>query len=226
MHESPIKLMIVDDHQLFIDGIKAILRWSKDIEIVGEALSGEETLKQLSEFHQLPDVLITDISMPGMKGDELVEKITANFPSIKILALSMHNDINTIDRMIAAGVKGYILKNTGRKELIIAINTIFNNENFYSEEVKAEMVGKYIRTTKPASENQNKTNPGADVFLSRRERQIIKLILEGKSNSDIGEELRLSVHTITSHRKNFYSKLNVSNTAQLIDFIKVNNMIL
>jgi DNA-binding NarL/FixJ family response regulator len=223
MEQFPIKLMIVDDHQLFIDGIKAILRLSPEINVIAEALNGEDALTALKSMNVLPDVLISDISMPGMKGDEMASHIAQLYPEIRILVLSMHNDIHNIDRMIGVGVRGYILKNTGRNELIDAINKISNGENYYSEEVKSEMVGKYFRKVKEPIPTPN-IHSKLEVFLSRRERQIVKFIIDGFSNGEIAESFGLSIHTITSHRKNIYSKLKVNNTAQLIECIRINNI--
>lgn len=216
-----IKLLIVDDHQMFIDGLKAILRHFTNITVIGEALSGEDALVFLDSSE--PDVIITDISMPGMKGDELAKKVSELYPNIRILALSMHNDIAIIDKMIKAGVKGYILKNTGRKELIEAVNAVSRGETFYSTEVKEEMLKKYVSKTQNFMPSKHFSKYKI-VNFTRREKQLIKFLIEGLSNADIAENLRLSVNTVKSHRKNIYSKTNVNNTASLIEYLSENKI--
>lgn len=216
-----IKLLIVDDHQMFIDGLKAILRHFTNITVIGEALSGEDALVFLDSSE--PDVIITDISMPGMKGDELAKKVNELYPNIRILALSMHNDIAIIDKMIKAGVKGYILKNTGRKELIEAVNAVSRGETFYSTEVKEEMLKKYVSKTQNFVPSKHFSKYKV-VNFTRREKQLIKFLIEGLSNADIAENLRLSVNTVKSHRKNIYSKTNVNNTASLIEYLSENKI--
>lgn len=221
MQNNQIRLMLVDDHQMFIDGLKAILRFSQEIKVVGEALNGKDALELIPTI--MPDVMITDISMPGMTGDELARAVSKDFPSVKILALSMHDDIVNIDKMVQAGITGYILKNTGRIELIEAIKKVSNNEKFYSKTVQEAMLNKYVIE----SQSQNITNNeyvSSGIFLSFREKQIIKLIVKGYSSSEIADELGLSIHTISSHRKNIYTKLKVTNMAQLIDYINKNKV--
>lgn len=219
MTDKLIKVFIVDDHQLFIDGLKAILKSFKDMKVVGEALNGEDCLQQLKQ--KSVDVLVTDISMPIMSGNELAYQVKRNYPDIKVLALSMHNNIESIDAMMKAGASGYILKNTGRKELKEAIFEIYKGGNYYGPLVKEAMVNNYVSPVKnmvkkPAKEKR--------FFLTSREKEVVSLIIHGMSNTEIAEELMLSIHTIIAHRKNIYSKMNVSNTASLIETINENNV--
>ncbi len=222
MPDKTIRLMIVDDHQLFIDGLIAILKFSTDIEVVGLALNGQEALKLLPKVK--PDVVITDISMPVMNGFELAEHITSKFPHVNILALSMFNDISSVQQMLNAGVKGYILKNTGRKELENAIRAVAAGQKFFSEEVSELMIGRFVAQNTTAPNSVSAFKKSATLYFSRREKQIIQLIKEGLSNNEIGERLELSHNTIASHRKNIYSKLKVSNTAQLLEALDKNNI--
>lgn len=222
MPDKTIRLMIVDDHQLFIDGLMAILKFSPDIEVVGVALNGQKAIEILPTSK--PDVVITDISMPIMNGFELAEYITANFPQVNILALSMFNDITNVQQMLNAGVKGYILKNTGRKELENAIRTVASGQKFFSDEVSQLMIGKFMTQNTVASVSINPKKKSQSLYFSRREKQIILLIKEGLSNLEIGERLELSHNTIASHRKNIYSKIKVSNTAQLLESLEKYNI--
>ncbi|OIP00581.1 MAG: hypothetical protein AUJ98_07000 [Bacteroidetes bacterium CG2_30_33_31] len=219
MIEQTINIFIVDDHLMFIDGLKAILKLSPEIVVVGDATSGEEALQKIENLDI--DVLLTDISMPKMKGDELCRLVKAKNSMIQILALTMHNNIEIIDTMIKAGVSGYILKNTGRKELLEAIHAIHEGRNFYSTEVQESMLKKYIKNGYQTIGDPS-LNIETSVYFTRREKQIMKLIIEGNSNAEIAQILLLSIHTITSHRKNIYSKTSVNNTAQLIEFVRSN----
>jgi DNA-binding NarL/FixJ family response regulator len=221
MKNTAVKLMVVDDHQMFIDGIKAILKSSQEIKVVAEALSGKEALDIIGKVK--PQVVITDISMPEMTGDELTRLITEKYPEVNVLALSMHNNIEIINKMINAGVKGYILKNTGKKELMDAVLTVSAGRNYFSVEVKDALLEKYIS---PDTEDKPVEDVSEKVYLTRREKQIIKLIVNGYSNSEIAEKLNLSVYTITSHRRNIYSKTAVNNVASLIEYIRKNNIYL
>lgn len=224
MSDANIRIVIVDDHKLFIDGMVAILRWVPEFEMVGQATDGKEALEVIEKTK--PDVLISDISMPGMKGDELAALVTKKFPKVNILALSMHNDFPTIDRMMKAGVKGYILKNTGRKELVEAIKTVYRGENFYANDIKDLMLNHY----RPQAHSPNSSQSFIDddyqkiSYLTKREKQIIKCIVDGLSSAEIGVKVGLSVNTIKSYRRNIYVKLRVKNTAGLIDFINQNNL--
>jgi len=180
MKNTAVKLMVVDDHQMFIDGIKAILKSSQEIKVVAEALSGKEALDIIGKVK--PQVVITDISMPEMTGDELTRLITEKYPEVNVLALSMHNNIEIINKMINAGVKGYILKNTGKKELMDAVLTVSAGRNYFSVEVKDALLEKYIS---PDTEDKPVEDVSEKVYLTRREKQIIKLIVNGYSNSEI-----------------------------------------
>jgi len=138
--EEKIKLMIVDDHQMIIDGIKSLLRKEKQFEFIAEATSGEQGVEMLKVT--VPDIVIADISMPGMDGKELIKYIKEQFPEIRILVLSMHNDAEIIGDVMLLEAEGYILKNTGREELVKALQKIADGGTFYSEDVFQTLIKK------------------------------------------------------------------------------------
>ncbi len=216
-----IKVFIVDDHQLFIDGLKSLFKRVADISVIGEALSAKECLEKLKNLEV--DVLVTDINMPEMKGDELVGFVRKLFPEIKILTLSMHDDYAHIDTMISAGVLGYVLKNTGAKELQEAIRFISNGQTYYSPKVQEAIVKGY---SKEKVESFSKVAYVDDeIILTPREIEVLKHVLKGFSSNEIADILSISYHTITSHRKNINAKMGTSSVVELSKIAKENGLI-
>ena len=211
-----IRVLIADDHQMFIDGVKALLANETDIKTKGQALNGKEVLKYLK--NNIVDIVLMDINMPILDGIEATKIISKEFPYVKVLILTMHNNIEYVNRIINAGALGYILKNTGKKELIEAIVKVYNGEKFYSREVTATMVESFNSHTKPEPKKEN-------IKLSRREFEILKLISQEQTTIEIAKELNISQHTIDTHRRNLLNKLNVRNTAGLIKYALSNNII-
>jgi DNA-binding NarL/FixJ family response regulator len=209
-----IKVFIVDDHQLFIDGLKSLFNRVTDITVVGEALSAKECLEKLKNMDV--EVLVTDINMPNMKGDELVGFVKRLYPKIRILTLSMHDDYGHIDTMIRAGVLGYVLKNTGAKELQEAIRFVYSGQTYYSPRVQDAIIKGY---SKEKVESFSKVaNIEEEIILTPREVEVVKLVIKGFSSTEIAEILGISYHTITSHRKNINAKLG---TTSLVEISKI-----
>lgn len=202
-----IKLMIVDDHRMFMDGIKSLLRREKQFEFIAEATSGEEALDLLKNY--TPDILITDINMPGMSGKELIENVKVLNPEIKILVLSMHNEAEVISEIMMLEAEGYILKNTGKQELTSALHKIADGGTFYSDEVLLSLMRKVKKEARQDKEV---------VQLSEREIEIVKLIVQELSNEEIAEKLFISKRTVETHRKNINQKTNVKTVVGLIKF--------
>jgi DNA-binding NarL/FixJ family response regulator len=211
-----IKLFFVDDHQMLIDGMKALLKNEPQFELSGEALSSEKALVLIPQTH--PDILITDINMPGMNGIELTRKVKELFPEIKILALSMYGEKSMISEMLDAGVSGYILKNTGREELVNALVKISEGGLFFSDEVSAEMM-------KAMSERGQKKEEKEEVNLTLREKEILQLIAKEYSNAQIGDALFISERTVETHRKNIFRKTGTKTVIGLIKYAIENKLI-
>lgn len=198
--KKSISIFIVDDHQMLIDGIKALLHNESDFVIVGEALRCTDAINTLKK--QPVDVVITDINMPEMNGIEFAHAIRRTNPDQKILALSMFGEKATITDMLDAGVKGYILKNTGQKELITALKTIAAGQTYFSNDVSEEI---------------NRVDDTIDkrYILTPREREIVKYIAQGLSHTEIGEKIFISPRTVDTHRTNIMRKLEVHSIAEL-----------
>ena len=204
---TPISIMIVDDHQIVIDGIKSLLSKEPKIAIVAEALNGKKAY-QIIQNREI-DLLIVDINMPKMSGTELTRKVKQNFPNIKVLVLSMYDDREIIKDIIMAEAEGYILKNTGKQELLSAINRIYDNGTYYCDEV-VEIMRENIITEKKREENPKDLTP--------RELEILGLICQEYSSSEIAGKLFISQHTVDTHRKNILYKTKVKTIVGLIKF--------
>ena len=209
MHNA-IKVFIVDDHQLVIEGIKSVLNDDENIEIIGSATNAERCLLYF-KYHTA-DVILMDISLPDMIGIDLCKIISEKYPTIKTIALSTFTEGTYVRKMIESGAKGYLLKNASKYEIIKAITTVFKGENYLTFE--AEKALKY------ENELQNKLPK-----LTKREKEVLLLISNGLTNNQISEKLFISIDTVDSHRKNLYSKMNVNNTAMLLKFASENNLI-
>lgn len=212
--EDEVKIVIADDHQMFIDGVKSLLKKEKKFNFVYEALNAEDALSFISK--NKIDLLITDISMPGMSGTELTKKIKQHFPTIKVLVLTMYNDSAIINDILQSEAEGYILKNTGKQELLAAISKIMDNGTFYSNEVISQLL----------KDNKKKNNfPPIKEALTVRELEILKLVCEELTTADIAEKLFISPRTVDTHRKNILEKTQSKTIIGLIKYAFESNII-
>ncbi len=211
---NEIKVIIADDHQMFIDGIKSLLRNEKHVQILCEVNSGKAALEAIQS--ETFDLLITDVSMGEMSGVELTKLVKRNFPELKVLVLSMHNEKQIISEILLAEAEGYVLKNTGKEELLLAINTIIAGDTFYSKEVLKMMLQSVTQNTKKEEATKD---------LTERELEIILLIVQEYSTPEIAELLFISPRTVETHRKNIMQKLNTKTIVGLMKFAFRNNLI-
>lgn len=202
-----IRTLLVDDHKIVRDGIKSILDHDKEIQVVAEAENGTEAIKYLENNNGNIDVAIMDISMPELNGIDAIEIISKLHKNVNILALTMHSDESYILNMIKAGALGYILKDSGGQKLIEAVKTVANGDKYYSNEVSVKMINSILNANKPKKETSD---------LTAKEMEILKHVVEGKTNKDIGKLYNISSRTIETHRRNIMKKLNVSNTAGMV----------
>lgn len=209
-----VRIMIVDDHQMFIDGVRALLSSSEKYEVVSEALNGSDALDVLTAGGI--DLMITDLSMPEMSGTELVKKAKELYPELKILVLSMHSNRETVSEILMAEAEGYILKNTGRKELTSALDRIMDDGTFYSNEVMSIMFEK----VKKEKKIQEEINP-----LTERELEILKLIVQELSSEEIAQKLFISRRTVDTHRKHILQKTKSKTIVSLIKFAFRNELV-
>jgi DNA-binding NarL/FixJ family response regulator len=204
-----IKVMIADDHRIFRDGIRSILEKEKDIAVVDEAANGSEVIEKVN--HQAIDVLILDIDIGKPSGIEITEIVTTSHPEVNVLILSMIGLHEFVIQALEKGATGYILKNTGKDEVLTAIRSVAKGDSYFSKEVSAILI-----------EQLNKPGPLrrriADIPLTPREVEVLQLIVQEYSNQEIAERLFISIRTVDTHKRNMLEKLGVRNTAGLVKY--------
>lgn len=201
-----IKILIVDDHQMLLDGLTSLLKSEKRFDIVGISNQAKYALDLINRTQ--PDIVITDINMPEISGVELTRLIKRQYPEVKVLALSMFGERSTISEMLEAGISGYILKNTGKEELVNALVKIYEGGLFFSDEITNEMIKSISLKAEVSNEEK--------VSLTSREIEIVKLIAAEKSNQEIANALFISERTVETHRKNIFRKTQTKGVIGLL----------
>lgn len=202
-----IKVLVADDHQLFVDGVKLILKKHPDVQVVAEAADGASLLKQLKET--AIDLVITDLSMPGMKGIDLVKTIKQQFPQVKLLVVTMHNEQEIINEILQAEAEGYILKNSGKAEMLEAVSNLINGKTHYDQEVLHQLIQNIKKEKRPVI----KAKP-----LTERELQILALIVKELTSKEIAEQLGISKQTVDTHRLHIMEKTGAQTLVGLIKY--------
>ena len=198
---NPVKIFIVDDHYMVIEGIRALLQDQKDIVLMGHASNADSCLTFIQNAS--PDVILMDISMPGKNGIDLCKEVRERYPSVFVIGLSTFNQFTYVDDMIRNGASGYLLKNATKQEITEAIHTVVKGKMYMSDE---------------AANTLKNATPQESPVLTRRENEILRLIAEGFANPQIAEKLFLSISTVDTHRKSLMRKLNIKNTALLVRY--------
>jgi DNA-binding NarL/FixJ family response regulator len=209
-----MKILLVDDHTLFRNGLKMLLDTLPGYEVTGEASNGKEFLEMIRRDHY--DIVFLDIEMPEINGIEAAKLAVEINPNLKIITLSMYGDEEYYDQMVDAGAKGFLLKNTNLQEVKTAIDTVMSGGNYFSQELMQNLLRNYKLT---------KEQKGSESELSEREVEILLLISEGLSNQEIGDRLFISKRTVEKHRANILDKTNCKNTAGLIMYAIKNQLI-
>jgi DNA-binding NarL/FixJ family response regulator len=199
------KIAIVDDHPLFLDGLKSMFNGHSEFDVVSMAFSGIETLSYLND--NKIDVLISDINMPNLNGIELCKKVKALNPNIAILIISMHEELKTINDVINAGANGYLFKNATKTTILTAVLQVAKGGFYLSNEVKQKLEN-YAKSVSIAKSSIDS--------LSIREKEVLQLVSKGLTTDQIADKLHISHHTVLSHRKNLLVKFDVNNTVGLI----------
>lgn len=215
-----INVLIVDDHALIREGYQLILKKHKThIDVVGEASSGAKALEFLAQTEI--DVVLLDITMPDLDGADLTKIILEKYPTIKILILTMHNEESYVVKMVSLGVHGYLLKDSTHAELITAINTVYEGKKYYSNEISTMMLDQFLnRKNKDISKN-NATPPS----FTEKELEVVSLVVKGLTSHEIALKLGTSNRTIDAHRRSVMKKLNIRNTAELVRYAIMNNLV-
>lgn len=208
--QTKCRVIIAEDHTIVREGLRALLLSSPDFEIVAEAENGREVIRRAAE--SMPNLVLMDLSMPGMNGIEAIREIRSQYPQVKILVLTVHTNEEYIHACIQNGANGYIVKDASRAELMTAIRSVLEGKTHFCSEATEKIITWYLhgtRVTTPISPWE---------ALTHRERQILKLIAEGNTNKRIGSFLDISTKTVEKHRANLMEKLNLHSTAALTAF--------
>jgi len=216
-----IKIILAEDHLVVRNGIKMLLESQEDLAVVGEASSGLEALSLLADGN-IPDILVTDISMSEMDGLELISRLTLQYPSVKVIVLSMLNNTQYVIKAFEKGALGYLVKNVGYDELLFGIHHVYKGGRFLCEEISMQMLEKLQDI--PSMTFQLKELL-AEIDLTEREIEVLELISEGMTNVEIADKLFLSKRTVEGHRQSLLEKTNSKNTASLIKFAVKNSLI-
>jgi two-component system nitrate/nitrite response regulator NarL len=207
---NSIRVVLADDHVFVRDGIKSLLENEASIEVVGEATDGLEAL--IAVENNQPDLLILDIRMPNMTGIEVVEKLRTQNNLVKIVMLSMHESEEYVLKCIKAGADGYLLKGSSKEEFLKAVHTVLDGGKYFSGDISSILIG---QLTNPTAYPDSKPQLSEEMMITKREKEILSLLLSGKGNKEIAEALDISKRTAEVHRFNLMKKLKVKNLIEL-----------
>lgn len=203
-----IRVVLADDHAIFRNGVKSLLENEQDIEIIGEAYDGFEAIEKVKNLS--PDVIMIDISMPGLSGIDSAEIMHKQYSQTKALILSMHNSDDYILKAVECGAYGYLLKDTTKDEMLKALRAVAAGEKYFTGTVSNIIINGYLNKVSKGDDKAEKN------LLSRKEKLILKHIVDGMNSREIAEKLELSVRTVDNHRANMMRKLNVRNAAEMV----------
>jgi DNA-binding NarL/FixJ family response regulator len=201
-------ILLADDHGLVRKGLRSVLESETDMEVVGEAIDGSQAVQMAAELH--PNVLVMDIAMPRLNGIDAADQILRRTPETAVIILSMYSDEEYVMRALAAGVKGYLLKDSAETELVAAVRNAAEGKPFFSPAIAKTLLEDYLRQLR-----QRGLTDSYDL-LSDREKEVLHLLAEGKTNKDVATLLNLSPYTVETHRNRIMQKLNLHNTAELV----------
>ena len=204
-----MNILLVDDHQMMRDGLRAVLERESDLHVTGEAADGRTALELCSTLH--PDVVVMDIGMPGLNGIEATRQVTAHHPRTRVVALSMNADRRYVHAMFEAGAWAYLVKSSASEELIRAIRAVAHDEKYVSPTVASAVLDSFV-----VGPRASHRDPRSD--LSPREREVLQLLAEGMTSKEIANKLDLAVSTIETHRKQIMAKLELRSVAELTKF--------
>lgn len=206
---TPVRLLLVDDHEIVRAGLRMLFSAEPDVQIVGEAASGREAIEQVERLR--PDVVLMDVAMPDMNGIEATRRIKEAFPQVAVLALTMHEDEEYFFEMLSAGASGYVPKRAAPDDLLSAIRVVNQGEVFIYPSMAKLLVKDFLRRAE-------ETTPTDTELLTPREHEVLACIADGLTNREIAEQLVISVKTVDRHRENIMRKLNLHNRVELVRY--------
>ena len=202
---NKIRLAIIDDHAVVLDGLKTMLNSFDSLEVVYTTQTGQTLLEHFQS--DAPDVLLMDIQMPDINGIDLCKQISKQHPSVKVIAFTSFDDSNYVKQVFRSGAKGYLLKNSDKQTIVKAIETVMQDEEYMDEAIKKILLQESITGHRRSL---------FEVPLTKREKEILKLVADGLSNQEIADKLFISLRTVETHRLNLNQKLDVKNTAGIV----------
>jgi len=203
---SAIKVLLVDDHQLFRTGLRQLLERHPAVSIVGEASTGRAALDEVASRN--PDIVLLDISLPEMNGIEVTRRLTHDHPEVRVLIVSMHSDHRYVTEALRAGAKGYLLKDSSPDEMLRAIQRVLNGQYYLSPHINEQVISDFVQQSRS-------DDSSAYSILSAREREVLQLLAEGKSTKQTAELLNVSVKTVETHRMHIMDKLQIHTLPEL-----------
>jgi DNA-binding NarL/FixJ family response regulator len=209
-----IRIVIVDDHAILRDGIRSLLERQVDIQVVAEASNGREALERVHEYQ--PDVVLMDITMPEMNGLEATQSIKSEFPGIKVLILTQHDNQEYVSPLLQAGASGYVLKRSGGRELVAAIRQVVEEGAYLEGSITNQLLQEY-------SSSSNGQQPPQ--HITAREKDVLKYLITGMSNKEIAYLLGISPKTVSVHRSNLMTKFNVRSSIELLRYVEENGLL-
>ncbi|HEV8337528.1 MAG TPA: response regulator transcription factor [Candidatus Polarisedimenticolia bacterium] len=212
-----VRILVADDHEIVRRGVKALLEARSGWEVCDEAVDGREAVEKT--VRSRPDVVILDIGMPGLNGLEAARRIRKEAPASQILILTMHDSEQVVQEVLAAGARGYVLKSDAGRDLVQAVEALSNHKTFFTPSVTEMVLQTYLGGGTGAVE------PGESALLTPREREVIQLLAEGRSNKEVADLLRISVRTAETHRTNIMRKLDCHSLSDLTRYAIRNNII-
>jgi len=205
---SKIRILVADDHGVVRKGLRFLLDRQTDMEVVGEASDGREVVRLCEELN--PNVVIMDVAMPQLNGIDAAAQIVKTSPNTRIIMLSMYADESYLVRALSAGAKGYLLKDSAEVDIVRAVQVVSQGRPFFSPQIAQSLLDDYVRTM------QQRGLQDSYELLTDREREVLQLLAEGKSNKEVATILDLSTYTVETHRTNLMHKLNLHNTAEIV----------
>ena len=214
---KPLRILIADDHEVVRRGLRALLETRPGWEVVGEAVTGRQAVEEARRL--VPDVVIMDITMPEMNGLEATRQVRKEVPEIEVLVLSVHDSEQLVREVLEAGARGYVLKSDAGRDLVAAVESLRQHKPFFTAKVSEMMLEGFL---KGGTADAHKTSSGV---LTARERQIVQLLAEGKSNKEAADVLGISVKTVETHRSHIMTKLNLHSMSDLVRYAVRNQFI-
>jgi DNA-binding NarL/FixJ family response regulator len=211
--ERDIRILITDDHTIVRQGLRKLLDEEEGFEVVGEATDGRDSVAKAMDL--MPDIVLMDLSMPGLTGLEAARQIVKRLPKTRVLILSMHKNEAYVLQALQAGASGYILKDSASEEVVTALRSVHRGDSYLSPSISRVVIEDYLRLSQPGASGGTKT---LYETLTVREREIFQLLAEGLKNQEISERLHVSVKTVETHRAHIMEKLNLNNIAELVKY--------